>query len=58
MANTSQQVFENIRDLFGEFETEHHGNTKVAKGRARAKIGEIKKLVTEYRKLSVQEGKS
>lgn len=54
---TSQQLFEQIKDLFVEFETEHNGTTKAAKGRARKAIGEIKKLVTEYRKVSVEESK-
>jgi hypothetical protein len=54
---TSQQLFEQIKDLFVEFETEHNGTTKAAKGRARKAIGEIKKLVTDYRKVSVEESK-
>ena len=32
--------------------------TKAAKGRARKALGEIKKLVTDYRKASVTEGKA
>jgi hypothetical protein len=54
---TSQQLFEQIRDLFVEFETEHNGTTKASKGRARKAIGDIKKLVTDYRKVSVEENK-
>ena len=54
---TSQQLFEQIRDLFVEFETEHNGTTKASKGRARKANGEIKKLVTDYRKVSVEENK-
>ena len=54
---TSQQLFEQIRDLFVKFETEHNGTTKASKGRARKAIGEVKKLVTEYRKVSVEENK-
>ena len=38
-------------------ETEHNGTTKAAKGRARKAIGELKKLVTDYRKESVNESK-
>tara|TARA_B100001559_G_scaffold147774_1_gene123857 strand:+ start:356 stop:526 length:171 start_codon:yes stop_codon:yes gene_type:complete len=56
MAN-SQELFEQIKDLFVEFETEHNGTTKASKGRARKAIGEIKKLVTDYRKVSVEENK-
>ena len=56
MAN-SNELFEQIKDLFVEFETEHNGTTKSSKGRARKAIGELKKLVTEYRKASVEENK-
>jgi hypothetical protein len=56
MAN-SNELFTQIKDLFEEFETEHNGTTKAAKGRARKAIGELKKLVTEYRKASVEENK-
>ena len=56
MAN-SQELFEQIKDLFVQFETEHEGSTKAAKSRARKAIGEIKKLVTDYRKASVEENK-
>jgi|TARA_R110002153_G_scaffold12115_2_gene45909 hypothetical protein len=56
MAN-SNELFEQIKDLFVEFETEHNGTTKAAKGRARKAIGELKKLVTDYRKESVNESK-
>tara|TARA_Y100000385_G_scaffold12451_1_gene12742 strand:+ start:788 stop:979 length:192 start_codon:yes stop_codon:yes gene_type:complete len=51
------ELFTEISNLFDEF-TENHeiysdkGN-KAAAGRARKAIGEIKKLVTEYRKESV-----
>ena len=54
---TSQQLFEQIKDLFVEFETEHNGSSKAAKSRARKAIGEVKKLVTDYRKASVEESK-
>jgi len=48
MAN-SQELFEQIKDLFVQFEDEHNGSSKAAKSRARKAIGEIKKLVTDYR---------
>ena len=54
---TSQELFEQIKELFTEFETEHNGTTKASKSRARKAIGEVKKLVTEYRKASVEENK-
>ena len=56
MAN-SQELFEQIKDLFVQFESEHNGSSKAAKSRARKAIGEIKKLVTDYRKASVEESK-
>ena len=56
MAN-SQELFEQIKDLFVQFEAEHNGASKAAKSRARKAIGEIKKLVTDYRKTSVEENK-
>lgn len=54
---TSQELFEQMKDLFTQFESEHNGTTKAAKSRARKAIGELKKLVTEYRKVSVEESK-
>ena len=56
MAKT-QELFAQIKELFIEFETEHNGSSKAAKSRARKAIGEIKKLVTDYRKASVEENK-
>tara|TARA_B100000900_G_scaffold300704_1_gene259240 strand:- start:156 stop:326 length:171 start_codon:yes stop_codon:yes gene_type:complete len=56
MAN-SQDIFEQINELYTQFEAEHNGTTKAAKSRARKAIGEIKKLVTDYRKASVEENK-
>ena len=56
MAN-SQEIFENIKELYTQFEAEHNGASKASKSRARKAIGEIKKLVTDYRKVSVEENK-
>jgi hypothetical protein len=56
MAN-SQELFEQIKELYTQFEKEHNGTTKAAKSRARKAIGEIKKLVTDYRKVSIEESK-
>ena len=57
MAN-SKEIHTKIKDLFEEFDTNHEihsekGN-KAAGGRARKAIGEIKKLVTAYRKASIK----
>ena len=56
MAN-SQELFEQIKELFVQFEDEHNGTSNASKSRARKAIGEIKKLVTDYRKASVEETK-
>ena len=55
--NTSNEIFEQIKDLFTQFEAGHLANGKAAKSRARKAIGELKKLITDYRKLSVDENK-
>ena len=48
---------EQIKELYTQFEAEHNGTTKASASRARKAIGEIKKLVTDYRKASVNENK-
>lgn len=53
----SQELFEEISKLYTEFEREHNSSSKISKSRARKAIGEIKKLVTEYRKASVEENR-
>ena len=58
---SSKEIHAKIKEHFVEYEKNHHvhaekGN-KAAGGRARKHIGEIKKLVTEYRKASVSESK-
>jgi hypothetical protein len=53
-----EDIFDQIQSLFEEFQAEHSKNVdkgnKSAGARARKALGEIKKLVTEYRKQSVQ----
>ena len=56
------EVYSSIKELFNEFEENHEkfvekGNTS-AGARARKAIGGIKKLVTDYRKSSVDDAKS
>ena len=58
---TTNELYEQIEELFESFQHNHRtfsekGN-KAAGGRARKAIGEIKKLVTGYRKASVSESK-
>mgnify|MGYP000312497976 CR=1 FL=1 len=52
-----QEIFESIDTLYQNFVQEHNGTTKASQQRARKAIGEIKKLVTDYRKASVAESK-
>ena len=57
----SAELYNEIKKLWEDFDSNHNifeekGN-KAAAGRARKAVGEIKKLVTEYRKASVSEGK-
>lgn len=54
---TSQELFEQMEGLWNQFTTEHNGSSKASKSRARKAIGELKKLVTDYRKVSVEENK-
>mgnify|MGYP003112610200 FL=1 len=54
----TQELFERLDVLFETFKDEHGGKSKAAHGRARKALGEIKKLVTEYRKASVAEDKA
>ena len=58
---TAKELHAKIKEHYEEFNKNHEihaekGN-KAAGGRARKAIGEIKKLVTEYRKASVAESK-
>jgi hypothetical protein len=56
------EVFTQMNELWNAFNENHakfieKGN-KSAGGKARKSIGDLKKLVTEYRKVSVLESKS
>ena len=55
MSKTSK-LYDQLKGHFDTFEAEHEknmGGNKAAGSRARKAIGEVKKLVTEYRKSSV-----
>ena len=54
----TEKLFEQIDALYETFKAEHTGSSKAAHGRARKALGEIKKLVTEYRKASVAQDKA
>tara|TARA_S200000501_G_scaffold320507_1_gene315413 strand:- start:239 stop:415 length:177 start_codon:yes stop_codon:yes gene_type:complete len=52
----TNSLFDQIQSLYATFEEEHAKNAsgnKAAGSRARKALGEIKKLVTAYRKASV-----
>ena len=59
---TTNELYDTINDLFEDFQENHRSfsskGNKAAGGRARKSLGEIKKLVTDYRKTSVAESKS
>ncbi|MGY9060286.1 MAG: histone H1 [Candidatus Puniceispirillales bacterium] len=52
----TSKLFDHLKEQFDTFEAEHAKNmagNKAAGSRARKAIGEVKKLVTDYRKASV-----
>ena len=59
MATIVDEVYDEITDLYAEFMFNHDRyrdkNVKAAALRARKNLGDIKKLVTEYRQASVEE---
>jgi hypothetical protein len=57
MASKKQEIFETMKELFTKFEEEHNKTTKVSQKNARTLIGDLKKLVTDYRQASVEESK-
>lgn len=57
MNNEKEQLFEELSQLWATFESNHNDTTKASDGRARKSLGEIKKLVTAYRKASVESNK-
>ena len=58
---STDKLYSEIKELFEQFEENHsvfsEKGTKAAGGRARKAIGEIKKMVTDYRKASISESK-
>ena len=59
---TTNELYETMNNLWNDFQDNHNTFTekgnKSAGTRARKAVGEIKKLVTDYRKASVTESKS
>jgi hypothetical protein len=58
---TRDELYNQLNELWEQFQENHRAHSekgnKAAGGRARKAIGEVKKLVTEYRKSSVSESK-
>ena len=58
---TKNEVYSQLNELWEQFQENHRAHAekgnKAAGGRARKAIGDVKKLVTEYRKASVSESK-
>ena len=52
-----QAIFEEMKAHWDSFEAEHNKPTKSSDAKARKSVGEIKKLVTNYRKASVDSNK-
>ena len=54
---SKQEVYDQLKALWEEFDSNHNATSKVSDSRARKALGEIKKLVTPYRAASVEEAK-
>ena len=54
----SIHIINNYKTLFAKFEEEHNKTTKVSQKNARTAIGDLKKVVTDYRQASVEETKN
>lgn len=57
MNNEKEQIFEQLCELWTAFEANHKAPTKSSDAKARKALGDIKKLVTNYRKASVESNK-
>ena len=57
MGSKKQELFEQMSKLFAQFTEEHNKTTKVSQKNARTAIGDLKKLITDYRQASVEESK-
>ena len=57
MASKKEELFQTMKELFSKFEEEHNKTTKVSQKNARTLIGDLKKVVTDYRQASVEETK-
>jgi len=58
---TKNELYGQLNELWEQFQENHRAHSekgnKAAGGRARKHIGEIKKMVTDYRRASISESK-
>ena len=52
---TKNEIFEQIVQQFNILQGENNGTTKASQARARKAAGEIKKLITPYKKANMAE---
>ena len=55
--SAKQELFEQIAEQFAILQENNEGSTKASQARARKAAGEIKKLVTPYKKANMDETK-
>lgn len=58
MGSKKEELFQQMTQLWEQFTAEHNKTTKVSQKNARTLIGDLKKLVTDYRQASVEETKN
>ena len=51
--SAKQELFDQIAEQFSILESENGGSTKASQARARKAAGEIKKLITPYKKANM-----
>ena len=56
--SAKQELFEQIAEQFATLEAENGGTTKASQARARKAAGEIKKLITPYKKANMDATKA
>jgi len=54
----TNEIYEQMVELFTEFSLEHSKTSKAAHGRARSALTKIKKLIGDYKRSSVAEDKA
>lgn len=54
---SKNEIYEQLKQMWEDFDANHHATTKVSNTRARKSLGEIKKLITPYRQASTEEDK-